>query len=320
MNFYDALKVADALPYGALIKALDRAFRARVTVPPRSHHTLPQPNGTDASLLVMPAWRDGGAVAVKVVSVFPDNARRNRGAVNAVVLLLDGETGEPRAIIDGEELTLRRTAAASALASRYLSRHDAQSMLMVGTGTLAPHMVRAHATVRPLKQILIWGRSPEKAAALAASLANEFDHVEAVQDLAAAAAGADIMSCATLAAEPLLRGRWLRPGQHVDLVGAFTPEMRETDGEVLQRARVFVDTYAGALSEAGDVLRAIDEGRLAAGDLQGDLAELAAGTRPARRSPREITLFKSVGTALEDLAAAELVVGGESAAAPGEPS
>ena len=314
MDFYDAKQVATALPYAELIPALDAAFRATVTVPPRAHHTLPQASGSDASLLLMPAWREDGDVGVKIVTVYPDNVRQNRGAVNAIFCLLDGRTGAPRAVLDGEELTLRRTAAASALASRYLSRDDSRSLLMVGTGSLAPYLVRAHAAVRPLRELRIWGRTPEKASALADSLRDEFDDVRAVDDLQAAA-DADIVSCATLASEPLLQGDWLRNGQHIDLVGAFTPAMREVDSGAIRRARVFVDTYPGALSEAGDLLQAMAEGAMAESDIQADLAELARGERPGRESAGEVTLFKSVGTALEDLAAAEKVL-----AAPGLPA
>jgi ornithine cyclodeaminase len=308
MQFLDAGRVAQALPYDSLIDALDAAFRRQVTVPQRIHHTLEQASGTDASLLLMPAWRDGGAIGVKIVSVFPDNALRNRGSVNAVYCLLDGATGEPRAIIDGEELTLRRTACASALASRYLSRSDATSLLMIGSGKLAPHLVAAHAAVRSFGKISVWGRNTDKANALADLLAGDFRDVRPVTNLEAAVREADVVSCATLSPAPLIHGSWLRAGQHIDLVGAFTPQMREADGEALRRSRVFVDTRAGAFSEAGDIILAIAEGLFREDELAGELADLVSGRSSGRASAAEITLFKSVGTALEDLAAAELVV------------
>lgn len=310
MQFFDAAAVANKLPYGKLIDALDDAFRGDVTVPDRTQHTVPIAAGSDATLLLMPAWRNGGALGVKIGSVFPDNASLGKGAVNASYFLMDGQTGEPRAVIDGDELTLRRTACASALASRYLSAVDAQTLLMVGTGNLAPHLVAAHLTVRGYRRIEIWGRDPAKAQMTAGALAAVHDNVRVAADLEAAVRDADVVSCATLASEPLIRGDCLRPGQHIDLVGAFTPAMREADSEAVRRARVVVDTYPGAFAEAGDIIQPLQEGVIDKIDISADLAELARGTRTGRQAPDEITLFKSVGTALEDLAAAELVVGG----------
>lgn len=308
MLLVDARRVADALPYDELIDTLDRAFRAPVTVPQRTHHTIDQGAGSDATLLLMPAWSEGGSIGIKIATLFPDNALRNKGAVNAIYCLMNGTSGEPEAVIDGGELTLRRTACASALASRYLSCKNASTLLMIGTGKLAPHMVAAHAAVRSLQQIRIWGRNPAKAKALAGALAEQHPDVRAVTDLEAALPEADIVSCATLSSTPLVRGALLRPGQHIDLVGAYTPQMREADGDAMNRATVYVDTYLGAFSEAGEVLQAIDEGLLQKDDIGGELAELASGKIAGRTSGQEITLFKSVGTALEDLAAAELLM------------
>jgi ornithine cyclodeaminase len=226
--------------------------------------------------------------------------------------MLDASTGQPAAILDGAELTARRTAAASALASRYLSRDDAASLLMVGAGKLAPHLVRAHATVRPLGQVMIWARRPEEARRLAAELAGEGVATTPVSDLEAAVRSADIVCSATLATEPLIRGSWLHEGHHLDLVGAFRADMREADGAAVSRADVYVDTVAGALGEAGDIVQAMARGELEKSDIVGDLSGLCRGTCPARRSREAITLFKSVGTALEDLAAAELAMRGVS--------
>jgi ornithine cyclodeaminase len=258
-------------------------------------------------LLLMPAW-NGGGLGVKIGTVFPDNGKRGLGVVQASYLLIDRETGQLRAFIDGSELTLRRTACASALASRYLSLESAATLLMVGTGKLAPHLVAAHATVRRLERIAIWGRDRTKAEAVADDLGARPEEISVVTDLRQAIPDADVISCATLATEPLIAGDWLRPGQHLDLVGAFTPAMREADAETMRRARIVVDTYDGALSEAGDIVQAIAEGAIRQSDLAADLSELARGARPGRQSAEEITLFKSVGTALEDLAAAELLL------------
>lgn len=307
-SIVDARTVERTLDFPSLVRALDEAFKAGREVPLRHHHPIPQPAGRDAMLLLMPAWSRGGAVGIKIVTVYPDNGRRGLPAVIGTYLLLDGATGAPRAVIDGSMLTVRRTAAASALAASRLARADAHRLVMVGTGALAPHLVRAHAAVRPIREVLVWGRRREAAAALASMLAAEGFDARPADDLAAAVRSADVVSCATLANEPLVKGEWLAPGSHLDLVGGFTPTMREADDEAVRRARIFVDTREGALHEAGDIVQPIAAGVIAASDVVGDLFDLARGTVTGREQPDEITYFKSVGTALEDLAAAELVV------------
>ncbi len=308
MRIVSAAEVERALDYGALIARLREAFRIGCEAPLRSHHTIPRGNDPAATLLLMPAWRRGGPIGVKQVTVFPGNAERGLSAVMAAYLLLDGETGALVALIDGLALTVRRTACASALAADYLAREDAERLLMVGAGNLAPDLVRAHATVRPIVEVRIWNRHPERAARLAETLADDGIDATAVDDLEAAARWADIVSCATLTTAPLIRGEWLAPGAHLDLVGAFTPDMREADDEAVRRARIFVDTREGALNEAGDIVAPIARGVISEGDIQADLGELTRHEREGRGGADEITLFKSVGAALEDLAAAELVV------------
>lgn len=309
MQFYDRTAVAGALDYPSLINALGAAFRAETASPQRASHRIQRADGEQGTLLLMPAWRTDSDIGVKLVTVFPANAKRGLGAVQASYMLLDGDTGVPRAMLDGDELTLRRTGAASALAARYLARRDARTFLMIGAGNLAPHLIRAHASIRSYDRILVWARRPAAAETLVDRISDLAGTVDAVTDLASAVAAADVISSATLADEPLIQGSWLQDGQHVDLVGAFTPAMREADAQTLQRARVFVDTRAGALAEAGDIIQAINEGRITADCIQGELAELAGGKVPGRLGDAEVTVFKSVGTALEDLCAAQLVVG-----------
>ncbi|MEC8180736.1 MAG: ornithine cyclodeaminase family protein, partial [Pseudomonadota bacterium] len=251
----------------------------------------------------------GQHIGIKIVTVFPDNSTRGLSAVMASYVLLDGETGKPLAFIDGEMLTVRRTAAASALAADYLARDDAHRLTMLGTGALAPHLIEAHASVRPIDHVRIWGRTPEKAVALADRFKDRFTTVEAITDKSAAIAAADIVSCATLSADPLVHGADLGPGTHVDLVGAFRPDLRESDDQVIARGRVFVDTRTGALAEAGDLIQAFAAGVAGPEDIQGDLFDLCGGDTPGRQGAAEITVFKSVGTALEDLAAAILTLG-----------
>jgi alanine dehydrogenase len=297
------------LDFPSLIKALRVMFRDGAEVPPRHHHTVAAHSAAEGSgtLLLMPAWQAGGSLGVKIVTVFPGNARRSLPSVYGTYVLLDATTGSPRAVLDGTALTLRRTAAASALAATFLARSDSAVHLMMGTGALAPHLVAAHRAVRPIGETLIWGRDPEKAVALVARLRGEGIAAAAVTDLAAAVAAADIVTCATLAAEPLIRGEWLRPGTHVDLVGGFTPDMREADDAAIARARVYIDTEM-ARREAGDIVQPLQSGVLTQEAIRGDLFALCRGECAGRRDGCEITLFKSVGAALEDLAAAELAV------------
>ncbi len=302
MKVFDAGAVAAALPFPALVAALREAFVQGAEVPLRHTHHV----GTAGISLLMPAWREGGCYAVKVVNLFPGNAARALSALHGVVLLFDATTGQPLAQMDGSEITSRRTAAASALAADYLLPAGPLSLLVVGTGRVARLAPQAYAAVRPLARVQVWGRRPEQAARLCELWAEEGLTATVCTDLRQGVVEAGAISCATLAATPLIEGAWLRPGQHLDLIGGFTPAMRECDGQALGRARVFVDT-SEALAKAGDLLLAIDEGHFAAERVQGTLAQLCRGERPGRTAAEEITLFKSVGTALEDLAAAEAV-------------
>jgi ornithine cyclodeaminase/alanine dehydrogenase-like protein (mu-crystallin family) len=302
MRVISAQEVAGALTWPALIERLATTFREGVEAPPRHHHAMHRPDG-EATMLLMPAWEKAGYIGMKMVNVFPQNANAGLPAISGLYILCEGQHGTPLACLDGSALTSRRTAAASALAARELARQNADSLLVVGTGKLAPMLVEAHAAVRPIRTVRIWGRTPDKATALAEQFRDRFD-CQAVTDLETAVPEADIISCATLSTEPLVRGEWLQPGSHLDLVGAFRPSMRETDSLCLARGDVFVDTYAGAMGEAGDILQAIDEGAFSKEDLRAELAELLRNEKPVRTSDEAITVFKSVGASLEDLAAA----------------
>ena len=309
MRIVPAHEIDAALTFPAMVDALRDAFVAGFHAPRRHHHEIARAGVAAATALLMPAWTDGapgeGAyLGVKIVSVFPDNGARGLPAIQGVYLLQDGATGEALAVMDGKRLTVWRTACASALAARALARKDARRLALIGAGALAPFLARAHAAVRPIREVTIWNRSEAGARKLADELSGEFE-VSLAPDPRAAVESADVISCATLSRSPLVRGEWLRPGQHLDLVGAFNLSMREADDEALRRARVFVDTD-GALSEGGDVAVAIKAGAYSADRVEGDLASLSRG-EAARRSDEEITLFKSVGASVEDLAAAMLV-------------
>ena len=306
-----------ALSYPALVDVLEAAFRTGAIAPLRHHHAIALDGRPEATLLLMPAWQasaPGAATAgrylgVKSVTVFPDNASRGKPAVFGTYLLFSAETGETLAVMDAARLTAWRTGAASALASRYLSRPDSQRLLMVGAGVLAPQLIRAHASVRPIREVAIWNRSAPRARDLAARLADTGLAITVADDLETAVRAADIVSTATISSEPLVHGAWLRPGTHVDCVGAYRPGMRETDDEVVRRARIFVDTRTGAFGEAGDILQPIKSGVIGKEAVLADLFDLTRGTSTGRRTPEEITLFKSVGAAIEDLAAAVAVYG-----------
>lgn len=318
MRILDATQTDRLLNDRALIDAIAAMFRDGAEVPLRHHHSIATA-GTPATLLLMPAWTGQAAsqrhLGIKIVTVFPDNGARQLPAVYGQYLLLSAETGQPLALLDGTALTRRRTACASALASRFLSRPDAFRLLMLGTGALAPHLIRAHAKVRPISEVAIWGRSPDKAKALVARFATGGDlaiprvAVFHAPDIREALPIADIVSCATLSNEPLVKGEWMGPGLHLDLVGGFTPAMREADDAAVRRARVFVDTRQGATAEAGDIVQPLRSGALQPAGIVADLFDLCRHKDAGRRSAGEITLFKSVGTALEDLAAAELAYG-----------
>jgi ornithine cyclodeaminase len=304
LPYVSGADVHAALDYPALVDALRDAFVEGATAPVRASHAVTDDGDR---LLLMPAW-GGGGLGVKIVTVFPRNRERGLASVAALYVLMDGATGHPRALIDGEALTLRRTGAASALASTYLSRPDAKRLVVVGTGALAPTMAAAHCAVRAIERVDVWGRDPARAERTTAGLRAEGLPAHAAADLDRALAQADIVTCATTATSPILHGDRIRPGTHVDLVGAFTPRMREADDALVQRASVFVDTFAGALKEAGDLVQPLESGAIARRHVRAELADLCAGRHPGRTRNDEITLFKSVGTALEDLCAARLVL------------
>jgi ornithine cyclodeaminase len=304
--------LAKTFTFPLLIEALRDAFRSEVEVPVRHHHPIERPGEPSAMLLLMPAWQragsDGGFLGVKVVSVYPGNAERALPSIFGTYLLMRADTGEPLAVIDGQALTAWRTAAASALAASYLAREDARRLVMVGAGALAPHLIDAHASVRPIEKVLVWNHNFARAEAVAAKLSRRDYTVGATADLESAIRDADIVSCATLSSDPLVRGAWLKPGAHLDLVGAYTPKMRESDDEAVRRASIYVDTRAGALKEAGDIVQPLTAEVIKEADILGDLFDLCRGKAEGRKSVAQITLFKSVGTALEDLAAGALAL------------
>ncbi|WP_432474651.1 ornithine cyclodeaminase family protein [Amphritea sp. HPY] len=308
----NAIQVQEALPWDALIAALNEIFTRDVCSPVRHHHSINVPKDPEATLLLMPAWLEGEYIGVKQVNVFPGNNARNIPGLSSHYMLSCGKTGQPLAQLDGNELTARRTAAASALASNFLSRGDASELLMVGAGRMGRRLIPAHMSVRQIKTVRVWDRNEEAAKVLVAELQAEDINAEACapDKLEEAARQADIISCATMATAPLILGDWLKPGAHLDLVGSFTPAMRETDNAAMQRGAVFVDVRAGALSETGDLIIPIREGAITEDSLVAEFSELCSGKHAGRSALKDarsaVTIFKSVGDSREDLAAAIL--------------
>lgn len=304
MNYFNAETIQQYLGWNDCVEALRSMFAAGCEAPVRHHHSVEVPGQQEATMLLMPAWLPGKYMGLKLVNVFPDNPSNNLPTIMGNYLLMDGSTGAPIVIMDAGELTARRTAAASALASFYLSRKDSKKLLIVGSGRLAGYLGFAHGAVRDLDEIKVWARNPEKAEKIAGIYREAGKAAEVSENLEEASKWADIISCATMSSEPLVLGEWLQPGVHLDLIGGFKPTLRETDDEVIIRSKVFVDTREGALAEAGDLLIPISNGVFSAGEIQAELSELTAALHPGRTDSEDITLFKSVGASLEDLAAA----------------
>ncbi|WP_105101574.1 ornithine cyclodeaminase family protein [Microbulbifer pacificus] len=306
MKFINAETIRKTIHYPQLINALREAFRSRnIEAPQRHHHHFQysREHQHENTLLLMPAWQADGFLGVKTVMVAPDN--RDLPSIQGQYALFDARTGEPQAIMDAASITAMRTAAASALAADYLAPIGASTLLMVGTGTLAPELIRAHACVRPIEKVLIWGRSRAKAQQLADALAGMPWTISLCDDLQTGMAQADIVSCATLSKTPLLYGKWLNAAQHIDLVGAYRPDMREADDLLIKRAALYVDVMPHALSETGDLCLPLKSGVITEASVLGDLPSLCQSPAPVAR--KGVTCFKSVGHALEDLVAASLV-------------
>ncbi len=295
-----------------VIEALADAFRSLAlgacTVPARSA----LPVAEDSVLLLMPALARGthgagGALGAKLVSYYGGNRRRGHPTLYATSLLLDEATGEPLALLEATWLTGLRTGATSALAARSLARPESRRAVCFGAGVQAAFQLRCLAAVLPLEHVDVVGRDPARAAEFTRAMAAELGiTVETTADAAQAVRRADLVTCATTATAPVVHGQTLPAGVHVDAVGAFRPSDREVDTETVRRARVVVDTYAGAFEEAGDVLIPLAEAVIVRDHVAAELADLVTGRRPGRTSPGEITLFKSVGFALEDVAVARL--------------
>jgi len=308
MRMIDAETVHRRLDYAGLIEALRLAHRG--PAPEAAHMMRDEPGGGDNRFVALVGWQRDAIIAVKLVGVFPSNLslEPSQPSVQGVVVAFDAATGSPRFVADGAAMTFRKTAADSALGASYLARDNADTLLVVGAGGLAPHMIEAHCAVRPsLRRILIWNRTAERASALARDFRSKGLAVEAIEDLDRAVPQADIISCVTMSTAPLVRGALLKEGAHLDLVGAYREDMREADDEAIVRGVLFVDTRNG-MEGAGDLRQPVDHGLRSWDDIRADLYDLATGRAPGRTDNGQITVFKNVGGGHLDLfTAAHLV-------------
>ncbi len=306
MIHINALQIEQFNRFDELIDDLNGGFQVNIETPMRHHHDFPNPaEDKDSTLLLMPAWQAGENLGVKIVTISPNNQARDLPTIQGLYILFDATNGVPKALIDAKSLTVKRTAAASALASSYLAKKEANTLLMVGTGALAPNLILAHLSQRPIEKVWVWGRSRKKAQSVIDHLSNLDLSIEAVTDLDEHIPLADIISCATLSSTPLIKGELLRPGQHIDLVGSYRKDTREADDDVIRRGTIFVDTFQGGLKESGDIVIPLASGLITKEDIKADLYALTRKEHPGRETEDEITVFKSVGHASEDLIAAD---------------
>lgn len=308
MKIINAVQVNACLNYPALIAQLNRGLAMPFKMPRRQVFELSPGTPINDAFALLPSWNQD-YMAVKAFTYFPQNAAQNLCGLHSQILLFSRKTGENLACIDGSSLTHWRTAAVSALAARYLSNPDSRTLLLLGTGNLAAHLVHAHASVRPLDKVIIWGRNEHKAAQLAHQLNREFEQIAVCSqlDIEQAAQDADIIVAATGSPTPLLYGDWVLAGTHVDLLGNHSPDRRECDTRLMVRARCYADSLDNVKHEAGEYLIPLQEKAISPNHFIGELAQLANGSCTARESLQEITLFKSVGMAIADLLAASWV-------------
>ncbi|GGE11553.1 ornithine cyclodeaminase [Marinithermofilum abyssi] len=313
MLFIDAKRVRRLFQMAEGIRIIEETIRhwaeERAKAPPRTSIPVPE---EDAAFLFMPAYLgDSRYAAVKVASVFPDNPRHGRPSIQSVTLLSDGKTGEHLAVIDSAWLTVMRTGALSGVAAKYLARKDASVLGVIGCGAQSTGQIAAIMVVRPIRKVMLYNRSPEKARRLSEKLQKEYPSLEEVRVMEnpdETASLSDILVCSTTSATPVFDGHLLRPGTHVSAIGSYRPNMQEVDSVTLEKSdRIFADTLAGVMEEAGDFLIPMKEGRFFRDWIEGELKDLVLGTSPGRRSEKEITLFKSVGFSLPDAALAQLI-------------
>lgn len=304
MPYINASEIASGLSYSDMVLALKRAYVMQSGLPERHHYQIGQEWGIDAQLLIMPAWRPDKYMGVKLISLYPDNPAKCLPNISGLYCLFDGEGGQILATFDAAEITARRTAAKSVLASCYFVKDQFETLLVVGTGKLAAYFIRAYAEVLNPQKILLWGRNQDNAEKIVSELITDIPMLSVATDLEHAAGEADVISTLTTSKEPIIIGKWCKKNCHLDLVGAYRPDMREVDDDAINRASIFVDSFQGALKEAGDIIQPLEQGIISRKDVRAELAELIREDVAPGLYGKDMTIFISVGSAIEDLAAA----------------
>lgn len=306
MKFISNKEVAEMVTYEKLIDALLQMFKSDYAMPLRHHHFYPASNQKENTLILMPAWNEK-YLGNKQIVLAPGNKDKNLPTVSALYSLFDVETGTPLCTLDAAELTARRTACKSALAAQFLAPKQAKTLLVLGGGKVAQHLIPAHAVVRDYEEIAVWLRDETKFEHFKKQQPQEIQSkLSLAKDLETSVRGADVISTATMTVEPILKGEWLKKGCYLDLVGSYKPHMREVDDTAITRSHIFVDSREGALHETGEMAIPIEKGLFKESDVKADLTELCRNEHGGRSSDEEIILFKSAGLAIEDLAGAIL--------------
>ncbi|MCL1078111.1 ornithine cyclodeaminase family protein [Parashewanella spongiae] len=302
--------VHNSLTFADLIQTLQLTFSKPFSMPQRKVYELDENSSSHDAFAVLPSWNDE-TIAVKAFTYLPDNPKQSADlkSIYAQIMIFDRSTGLPQAVVDGTSATYWRTAAVSALACDYLARSDASTLLICGTGNLAAYMALAHASVRNIKEIKVWGRSSNKIQHVVDEILQKRPDiiVSESQSLEDDVPWADIISCATRSPVPLFSSSLVTEGTHVDLVGNHVKTCREVDTQLVVRSEVYVDAKVNTFSEAGELLMPVKEGAFNLDEVKGELSQLCKGDVYGRDNDKDITLFKSVGTALADLACAQLV-------------
>lgn len=306
MRFITNSEMAEILNYDQLIEALRAMFRSDYQMPLRHHHFYPVADGSENTLILMPAWNEK-YLGNKQIILAPSNAPKGIPTVSALYTLFDVHTGQPLVMMNAEELTSRRTACTSALAADYLAPKNAHTLLILGGGKVAQHLIQAHSTVRDYKEVFVWMRNKGKFEGFLKKIPRIFhDKIRFADNLEAAAGRADVIAAATMTVDPIIRGKWLKEGVYLDMIGSYKPDMREADDEVIRRSQIYVDSRMGALHECGELFIPIQNGLIKESDVRADLTELCLGKHPGRKDEKQTILFKSAGLAIEDLAGALL--------------
>ncbi len=304
MKIISAEEVHAALKFPDLIDALQDAFSKEFTMPPRKVFLLDENGDNHDAFALLPSWNDS-MIGVKAFTYFPNPAPGYQ-SLYSKILLFDRQHGQPLALVDGTSVTFWHTAGISGLASRLLSRHDSENLLLLGTGNLSTYIIRAQASVRDLKRVMVWGRTKSKAEDVVTQMSAELPEIEfaLADDVQTACQSADIVVSATGSQEPVVKGDWIRPGTHTDFIGNHHATKRECDSALVVKSKIYADSRDNCFREAGEILVPISEGVIQEEAVVGQLTEMCAGTVPLRESDSEITLFKSIGMALSDLVGA----------------